>query len=164
MIAFAPVQNASPLIPFFHVELPLSAPGINQSYMPAVGENGKATIIHTEVARSFLEKAVWHFRDQTNVKVFDARVFEAISFSPVKVALEVTIHLHMKTMWQKDIDGPDKIIVDALFNHFRFLAEPGQERNWNDNRVVRLIVEKDIARSGVASIEIEVRCAELTGK
>jgi hypothetical protein len=164
MIAFAPAKNTSPLIPFFHVELPLSAPGINQSYMPAVDEHGKATIVHTKIAKAFLEKAVWHFRDQENIKLFNARVFEAISIAKEKVALEVTIRLHMRTLWQKDIDGPDKIVIDALFNHFRFLAEPGQEHNWNDNRIVRLIVEKDIARSGVASLEIEVRCAQLTGK
>ncbi len=159
-----PLQRPSPLLPFFHVELPITAPGINQSYMPATDENGKQTIIHTDVAKSFLEKALWHFRDQTNIKLFDARQFQAISEAKERVPLEVSIHLHLQSLWRKDIDGPDKIIVDALFKHFQFLAQPGTEKAWNDNRVVRLIVEKDVSITGASSIEIEVRCALLTGK
>ena len=158
-----PLQHPSPLFPFYHVELPLVAPGINQSYMPGVDGNGKATIVHTEVAENFLEKALWYLRDQSCIRCFDARVFNAISLAKEKVPMEVTIRLHLRTLWQKDIDGPDKIIIDALFKHFKFLAEPGQEKNWNDNRIVRLIVEKDVSISGAASIEIEVRCV-VSGK
>lgn len=151
-------------VPFFHVELPLSAPGINQSYMPAVDEDGKMTMVHTPTARQFLLQAAWYFRDQAGLKKFDRRVFEAIGASKEKVAFDVTIRLHLKTLWKSDIDGPDKIIVDALFQHFKFLAEYGQTANWNDNRVIALHVYKDIATSGVPSIEIEVRCCVASGK
>jgi hypothetical protein len=159
-----PLKNPSRILPFFHVNLPLVAPGINQSYMPSVDENGKMTMIHTEAARSFLEKALWHFRDQATIKLFDARQFQAISVAKERVPLEVVIRLHLPSLWRKDVDGPDKIILDALFKHFQFLAQPGCEKVWNDNRVVRLIVEKDVSVTGASSIEIEVRCALLTGK
>lgn len=151
------------LLPFFHCSLPLVAPGINASYMPAIDRNNKLTIIHTPIARAFLEAVLWHLRDQSNIISVDTRIMQAISHSTVKVPLEVHITLHLKTLWQKDIDGPDKIILDALFTHFQFLAEPGQEKNWNDNRVVRLHVEKDVSASGQASIEIQVFCA-ISGK
>src|SRR6266702_6619363 len=130
-------QVPSSLNPFFHAELPLTAPGINESYMPGM-ENEKYTLIHTPAARQFLLQATWYFRDQTNIKKFDRRVFEAISESREKVPFDVTLKLHLKTLWQRDIDGPDKIILDALFEHFVFLADSGYARNWNDNRVVAL--------------------------
>ncbi len=154
------------IVPFFHVELPLVAPGINQSYMPVGTEDGKARLIHTPLARHFLEQAVWHFRDQQNVKKFDVRIFDAISKTHGKVPLEVVIRFHFKSLWQKDIDGPDKIVIDALFNHFKFLADANLQSNWNDNRVTALHVFKDVSTSGHTSIEIEVRCAVqgITGK
>lgn len=123
-------------------------------------------MIHTPLARHFLEQAMWYFRDQGNIKKFDPRIFDAISHTCEKVPMEVEIRLHCQNLWQKDIDGPDKIIIDALFAHFQFLAEPGLEANWNDNRITALHVYKDVATSGTASIEIEVRCAivGVTGK
>lgn len=151
-------------VPFFHVELPLSAPGINQSYMPAVDVDGRMTMVHTPTAKQFLLQAAWYFRDQAGLKKFDRRVFEAVSDAKEKVPFDVTIRLHLKSLWKSDIDGPDKIIVDALFQHFKFLAEYGKLANWNDNRVVALHVYKDIASTGCPSIEIEVRCYVATGK
>ncbi len=154
------------IVPFFHVELPLIAPGINQSYMPVATDEGKARLIHTPIAKQFLEQAVWHFRDQANVKKFDVRIFDAISKTHEKVPLEVVIRFHFKSLWQKDIDGPDKIVIDSLFNHFHFLADANLQQNWNDNRVTALHVFKDITTTGHSSIEIEVRCAVsgITGK
>lgn len=159
-ITFYETLSPAILSPFFHVELPLSAPGINQSYMPAVDENGKLTMVHTPTARQFLLQAAWYFRDQAGLKKFDRRVFEAISDAKPKekVALDVTIKFHLKSLWRSDIDGPDKITLDALFAHFKFLADFGKTANWNDNRVTCLHVYKDVASSGVPSIEIEVRC------
>ncbi len=157
-------QVPSSLNPFFHVELPLIVPGINESYMPGMNEDEKYTLIHTPAARQFLLQAAWYFRDQANIKKFDRRVFEAISESREKVPFDVTIKLHLKTLWKSDIDGPDKIIIDALFKHFVFLADVGLAHNWNDNRIVALHVYKDVALSGVPSIEIEVRCCVLSGK
>ncbi len=157
-------QVPSPLNPFFHAELPLIVPGINESYMPGIDENGHGTLLHTPAARQFLLQAAWYFRDQTNIKKFDRRVFEAISESREKVPFDVTLKLHLRTLWQRDIDGPDKIILDALFKHFVFLADVGCARNWNDNRVVALHVYKDVATSGSPSIEIEVRCCLSSGK
>lgn len=163
-IEFQMASQPFQIQPFFHVELPLSAPGINQSYMPAIDENGRMTMVHTPTAKQFLLQAVWYFRDQAGLKKFDRRVFEAISEAKEKVPFDVTIRLHLKSLWKSDIDGPDKIIVDALFQHFQFLADYGKLANWNDNRITCLHVYKDIASSGVPSIEIEVRCVASSGK
>ncbi len=160
-------QKVLPIVPFFHCELPLVAPGINASYQIARSSTTKKSIlVHTPAAHNFLEMAAWHFRNLSHIKLMDQRIFAAISKTHEKVPVEVVIRLHCRTLWLKDVDGPDKIILDALFNHFKFIALEGQEKNWNDNRVVALHVYKDIATSEHPSIEIEVRCAiaGITGK
>lgn len=163
MFEAIPQRTHSPLLPFFHVEIPILAPGINQSYAPAQDEHGKLIMVHTEVAKQFIHDMQWLLRSQQNIKIFDARVFDAISHSREKVPLDVTIREHLRTLWQRDVDGPVKIILDALFAHFKYLADTGCDANWNDNRITGLHAYKDISFLGQPSIEIECRCV-VSGK
>lgn len=146
------------LQPFYRVVLPILPPGINQSYQPAITHTGEMTLVHTDKAKIFLEEAAWQFRNQDNILLFDTNVFHTISYSRQKIALDVTITIYFKSLWQRDIDGPDKIILDALFNHLKFLADYGTQKQWNDNRVTALHVYKAIDKRK-PRVEIEVRCS-----
>ncbi len=159
-----PYQQTSILKPFFHVVLPIAAPGVNQSYMPALDSEGHMTLVHTPAAKQFLKDTGWLLRDQSNILAFDTTLFDAISASREKVPLDVTFKFHMKSFWARDIDGPVKITLDALFAHFTSLAPYDQTSNWNDNRPTVLHIYKDVLPSKTVSIEIEVRCCVASGK
>ncbi len=152
-----PYRQTSILKPFFHVVLPIAAPGINQSYMPALND-GHMTFVHTPAAKQFLKDTGWLFRDRANILAFDTTLFDAISTSREKVPLDVTMKFHLKSLWQSDIDGRVKITMDALFAHFTSIAPDGLLSNWNDRRPTALHVYKDVLPSKTVSIEIEVRC------
>ncbi len=159
-----PHQQTSILKPFFHVVLPIAAPGINASYMPALDNDGHMTLVHTPAAKQFLKDAGWLLRDQSNIKLFDWSLFHAISTSKEKVPLDVTLKFHLKSLWSSDVDGRVKITMDALFAHFVSLAPYDYTSNWNDNRPTALHIYKDVLPSKTVSIEIEVRCCVVSGK
>jgi Holliday junction resolvase RusA-like endonuclease len=157
-----------PVLPWFHCIIPIVAPGINQSYMPAYASrddiNKRLTLVHTPVAKLFLEEAAAHFANYSNIKNFDQNIFNAISNPPKqapKTPLEITIHFFYPTLWKRDIDGPEKIVIDALFSHFKHMAPSGQEQNWNDNRITALHVYKELSLADQPRIEIEVRCVPI---
>lgn len=121
--------------PFFKASIPLVPPGINASYAPAQDSRGKLILVHTPVARQFLNDVAWLFRDQANIIHMDHTVLKTISASRTHVPMSLSITVYYPALWRRDIDGPEKIIIDALFTHFQFLSAPGCKA-WNDNRIV----------------------------
>jgi hypothetical protein len=145
--------------PFFKAIVPLIPPGVNEAYMPVIsGKTGKPTFIHTPKAKDFLSQVTWYFRDQARIDI-DYELFGKISTTHLHVPMSLTLTIYYKTAWRNDSDGPLKITKDALFEHFKFLAEPGCKQ-WNDNRVVEDHVFKRVDPLH-PRFEIEISCALL---
>ena len=150
--------------PFFRASVPLIPPGINQSYAPAISEKtGKPILVHTKEAKDFLSKVAWYFRDQGCVDM-DYEVFNRISASRLHVPMSLTLIVYDKSLWRKDSDGPLKIVKDAVFEHFKFIAAPGQQKAWNDNSTIDDHISKRVDVLN-PHFEVEISCTPLpTGK
>ena len=146
------------LKPFFVASIPLIPPGVNQSYGIGYNKDHKPIFIHTEVAENFLDQARWLFRNHEMAEFTDLQLFLAITESKRKIPLEIELTVYYPTLWARDIDGPEKIVIDSLFGHFKFMAGPGKEKAWNDNRLVDKHTHKRVDTIN-PRFEIKVSCS-----
>lgn len=145
--------------PFFIASIPLIPPGINQSYAPATSSRtGEPILVHSAVAKQFLKDVALYLGDYTYCQLTNPSLFNAISSSRVYVPLSLQLTLFYETLWLHDVDGPDKIVQDALFTHLKKIARQGSEKVWNDNRVVEKITRKYADRER-PRFELSLSCA-----
>jgi len=112
-----------PLEPFFMAALPLP-PSVNASYKI----NHSAQFFSSPEKKQFEHDA--EFMLETGL--YDWSTIKSIQKSKDSIPLTVTICVYFKTLWKRDIDGVIKVIQDTAFGKLEL----------NDNRVVRLNVEK----------------------
>lgn len=144
--SIAKPSNASS--PFFVAELPLP-PGMNASYKIANTRAGSHTIIHSAEAHDFNRDAALLL---SQAYACNQEIIDAIKKSKKKTPLLLTIFFYFPTLWKRDIDGPIKIVQDAVFRHLQI----------NDNLVTCLIVEKHADKLN-PRVEVSLSCI-LTSK
>ena len=152
-----PMQSLVMSRPFFKASIPCVPPGINESYTIVALRGDKRRVAHTSEAKQFLDNAALILSSMDYGEMCDWDLFHAIGRAKRNVPLSVDMTFFFEHLWKRDIDGPIKITLDALFNHFKKVADYDAQLKWNDNRVRRLVVAKevDVIRPRV---EIEVRC------
>jgi len=144
---------------FFIASIPIIPPGINQSYAPARNvKTGSMMLVHTPVAKRFLRDVSMLLADSTHAKLIDPSLFNAISYASKKVPLSMMLSIYYPTLWQHDIDGCEKIVTDGLFTHFKKIAVQGDEKSWNDNRIVEKTTRK-FADKNRPRFELSIACA-----
>lgn len=147
MYRFDPVTPIPPALeikPFFTGSVPLP-PSVNQAY--AVGVvNGHHRIVPSPLLEQFKEAAALLLPKSSRYNL-DLPVLQAIRSARVKTPLAVRLQVYFTTEWKRDLDGPLKFAIDAVF---AFLG-------LNDNQVVRLEAEKLVDRAE-PRIDIEIRC------
>lgn len=120
----SPLQGVVwPVEPFFVAALPLP-PSVNGSYKT----NHSAQFFSSSEKKQFEHDA--NFVLATGL--YDRGTIEAIQNNKDSIPLTVTLCVYFKTLWKRDIDGVIKSIQDVCFKKLEL----------NDNRVVRLNVEK----------------------
>ena len=162
-VMVALISSPSAIKPFFRASVPLIPPGINASYAPAINRRtGKPILVHTKEAKDFLSKVSWYFRDRSCTEL-DQDLFNRISASRLHVPMSLSLTVYYTTMWKSDSDGPLKIVKDGLFEHFKFIAPPGQGKSWNDNRVIDDHIFKRVDALN-PHFELEICCTPLPAK
>jgi Holliday junction resolvase RusA-like endonuclease len=125
--------------------LPLP-PGINASYKTVNFKTKEGYIVRRPGATPELEafKQEAHLAMYMDKHLWDWDALAQIKASKCKIPLAVTIDLYFRTRWKRDIDGPEKAAIDAVFSYVRL----------NDNLIVekhtRKLVDRDNPRCEIS--------------
>lgn len=140
-------QVAAPsfaLSPFFFANLPLS-PSVNANYKPFMDARyAFPRLVNTSVARAYKEELALLLPSLAEV---NHELLALIHASKKKIPLAVDLHFYYPTLWRRDIDNGEKILIDCIFHYLQV----------NDNRIVDKHSLKSIDRVH-PHVEVSVRC------
>lgn len=113
--------------PLFQGRLPLP-PSVNQAYKIGTIGGHSRIIASSELEAFKLEASVSLFKTAR----IDWKAVERVRTARQKTALRAEIQVYFPTQWKRDLDGPLKFVIDAVFDYLKL----------NDNRLTKLNAEK----------------------
>lgn len=131
--------------PIIQTTLPLP-PGINASYKTVNFKTQDGRMVRRPGATPELEafKTDAFLSMYTYKHLWNWDAIAEIKASKHKTPLAVTINIYYRTRWKRDIDGPEKAAIDAVFSYVHL----------NDNLIVdkhtRKLVDRDNTRCEVS--------------
>lgn len=147
------LQEMSPVLShsgaFFSGRMPVP-PGVNQSYqiVKNPGPGGGMRLADTSEYAAFKEAAAWELKlANVDWELVEVLRFRNRSSSKWHVPLFVRIRCFFKHMWQQDLDGVEKAVIDAAFRHIEL----------DDRYVVGNYSTKEMD-SDDPHIEVEIYC------